>query len=504
MSTCCKDGGACTNCGKCKPKKDPKKDDLKKSRPKHTPDEVQLFLGVAYELQHTDSLKDAQKLARDHLGVDPNHYLELLDFDEETDAPYFDWKEPVKKGRKLARKMKLHGLDISIETDKGDLRHWYDPHNKEEGTTKMKYPYGYICRTEGADDEQVDVYVGPNHESEKVFIVHQKKAPDFKRYDEDKVMLGFTSPREAKAAYLEHYNKPGFFGSMTNTDINAFKRMFVAKSFSDPEEFESLRCAFEQTSSDSLQKGLMNKLKGLWRRIKRRWKGRKKQEKMQKRWVRNPNENPCKTGVCRMLEGVVVDIDDEFPYAREMTGMGMHGPPAHGHCRCTLDFIEATEKSMDAMTLDEQDMTPMMPMQQPAAPFVPMMVEPHDVETFEGVMSLLGRVASASDEELMTIAGKIWGNGYSYEGQAPEQARAEILGFLLDQRDLLGIAPETVSFQPSQSLLEMSPPSQQPSQESLPPSPPLPEESVEDQPEPNLPEEESQDDTSDVWSRLAF
>ena len=41
----------------------------------------------------------------------------------------------------------------------------------------------------------------------------------------------------------------------------------------------------------------------------------------------------------------------------------------------------------------------------------------------------------------MQIAGKIWGDGYTFEGLPPEIARAEIIGFLLDQRDLLGVEP---------------------------------------------------------------
>ena len=81
------------------------------------------------------------------------------------------------KSRKLSRRMKIQGMDISIETDKGEYRHWYDPHNKTDGKTLMKYPYGYIRRTEGADGEHIDVYVGPNHDEEKVYIVHQNKVP---------------------------------------------------------------------------------------------------------------------------------------------------------------------------------------------------------------------------------------------------------------------------------------------------------------------------------------
>lgn len=136
----------------------------------------------------------------------------------------------VNKARKLARRLKFQGMDISIETDKGQLRHWYDPHNKEDGTTKMRYPYGYIRRTMGADDEHVDCYVGPEEDVDEVYVIHQMKAPNFKRYDEDKVMLGFESPKHAKNAYLMHYNKDGFFGSMDTMSVADFREQFVSKA----------------------------------------------------------------------------------------------------------------------------------------------------------------------------------------------------------------------------------------------------------------------------------
>ena len=136
--------------------------------------------------------------------------------------------------------MKVHGMDISIETDKGECRHWYDPHNDENGVTKMKYPYGYIRRTEGADDEHVDVYVGPSIEGTTVYVIHQNKAPDFNEYDEDKVMIGFESAKDAKQAYLGHYNNPKFFGSMDIMSIDEFKDNFVNKALSDTQNSNSI------------------------------------------------------------------------------------------------------------------------------------------------------------------------------------------------------------------------------------------------------------------------
>jgi len=129
----------------------------------------------------------------------------------------------LRKAPKLAGRMRWRGLDLSIETAVGDVRQWYDPHNDEHGTTVMQYAYGYIRGTEGADGEHTDVYVGPMlEEADEVYIIHQNKAPDFTRYDEDKVMLGFPSADAAKAAYLRQYNDARFYGGMSAMSADDF------------------------------------------------------------------------------------------------------------------------------------------------------------------------------------------------------------------------------------------------------------------------------------------
>jgi hypothetical protein len=124
---------------------------------------------------------------------------------------------------RLQKRVKLWGFEISIENAKGSSRHWHDPHGGESGSTKMKHDYGYIRGTEGTDGDHVDVYVGPNHESQKVFVIDQMKKPDFKKFDEQKCMLGFDSAESAKAAYLAHYNDERFFGSMREMTMDDFK-----------------------------------------------------------------------------------------------------------------------------------------------------------------------------------------------------------------------------------------------------------------------------------------
>jgi hypothetical protein len=236
------------------------------------------------------------------------------------------------KSRPLARRMKFQGLDVSIETDKGQYRHWEDPHSGESGSTKMQYPYGYVRMTVGADGDHHDIFVGPNEASDKVFVIDQMKKPDFTEFDEHKTMLGFDTAKEAKAAYLAHYSSPKFFGGMKELTMQQFKDEHVSKNF-----------------------GMMA-----------------------------PMNNP-------------------------MMPMGPMGPP------------------------------------------------PIDVESFEGVHSLLGRIGSIKDDELIKIAEEIWGDGFQYQNTTPAQAKAEINGFLMDQRDLLGIEPLQHQMQPSPSLPTYNP-----------------------------------------------
>ena len=129
----------------------------------------------------------------------------------------------VSKAFKLQGTTEFQGLPISIENKKGSIRRWYDPHEKRNGVTPMHFDYGYIRRTEGMDGDHVDVYIGPHPESTIAFVVHQMKGPDFFEFDEDKVMLGFSSADEARLAYLKQYDKPGFFGGITAIPMDQFK-----------------------------------------------------------------------------------------------------------------------------------------------------------------------------------------------------------------------------------------------------------------------------------------
>jgi len=84
---------------------------------------------------------------------------------------------------------------------------------------------GKIRGTEGTDGDKLDVYVGDNHDSSLVVVIHQHNPWDGK-YDEDKVVIGCESVEEAIGLYKKQYDRPGFYreGEHTAMPIGAFWR----------------------------------------------------------------------------------------------------------------------------------------------------------------------------------------------------------------------------------------------------------------------------------------
>lgn len=95
--------------------------------------------------------------------------------------------------------VKWNGLDVAIETAKGQERTGVDSDGERWAVT-MPADYGYVKRTEGADGDQVDVYMGPDPQAQTVYVVDQQDA-ETGAFDEHKAMLGFNSKAEAVAAY---------------------------------------------------------------------------------------------------------------------------------------------------------------------------------------------------------------------------------------------------------------------------------------------------------------
>ena len=118
--------------------------------------------------------------------------------------------------------IKLDGYDITIENPKGSTRSGVDEQGKEWSVT-MNNDYGYLRGTEGVDGDHIDVFLSDNPTEGNVFVVDQVK-PDGS-FDEHKVMYGFATADEARAAYLANYS-PGWtgLGAITEVSKDEFKK----------------------------------------------------------------------------------------------------------------------------------------------------------------------------------------------------------------------------------------------------------------------------------------
>jgi hypothetical protein len=156
---------------------------------------------------------------------------------EAATSPLNDLPQPTQAQKEAGNYKKghitLHGLNITIEIPKGAERSGVDKKGKK-WSIKMAHHYGYIKGTVGNDNDHVDVFIGENPESEKVFVVNQIDQSTGK-FDEHKVLLGFDSLPEAKAGYLANYSK-GWKGGddIAEISMDEFKEKLNAGKLSKP------------------------------------------------------------------------------------------------------------------------------------------------------------------------------------------------------------------------------------------------------------------------------
>lgn len=156
--------------------------------------------------------------------------------------------EKIKKGQAKGQDMELNptdgqkeagnykkatitigGINIKIENPVGSYRSGMDS-DGSEWKQKLYADYGYVTRSDGADGDEVDVFVNPSiakPEKWPVFIVNQ--AWDGK-FDEHKCMIGYTNSEEAAKAYNRNYEK-GWTGldSIVAMEWDDFKAWVLSK-----------------------------------------------------------------------------------------------------------------------------------------------------------------------------------------------------------------------------------------------------------------------------------
>jgi hypothetical protein len=135
------------------------------------------------------------------------------------------WKEPSKAQVEAENyrkpRLHLHGLEIAIENPRGTSR--------KPGWKPLAHHYGYCARIAGApapdardgDQEAIDCFIGPDVASEVVFIVDQEFPSG--RFDEHKVLFGFTNYKDARQGYLDNYPSDWHCGPITALTMNQFR-----------------------------------------------------------------------------------------------------------------------------------------------------------------------------------------------------------------------------------------------------------------------------------------
>jgi N12 class adenine-specific DNA methylase len=134
--------------------------------------------------------------------------------DEPTDA------QKEAGNYKLGR-VSVHGMDIAVENPRGSTRSGKRPDGSTWENT-MDGHYGYINRTEGADGDHVDAYVGPRPDSDRVYVVDQIDQQTG-GFDEHKIMLGYDSQDEATASYSKNFDKGWKVGPVKEMSVDEFK-----------------------------------------------------------------------------------------------------------------------------------------------------------------------------------------------------------------------------------------------------------------------------------------
>lgn len=120
--------------------------------------------------------------------------------------------------------LNYRGLNVAIENPRGSKRRGLDKDGQEWSVT-MPATYGYVKGTEGRDGDHVDVYIGPDHDSNRVWIIDQVDAETGK-FDEHKCMLGFGSRVAAIEAYKKAFSDgkgAARMGAVTGMSFDRFK-----------------------------------------------------------------------------------------------------------------------------------------------------------------------------------------------------------------------------------------------------------------------------------------
>jgi transcription elongation factor Elf1 len=180
---------------------------------------------------------------QDEFGVYESVSSEAAKAEEPTEAQ-------AEAGNYKKGHVSLFGMDISIENAKGSKRSGVNKQGKKWSVT-MPAHYGYICGTKGKDKDHIDVYIGPDEKSEKVYIVNQQKEEG--GFDEHKCMICFNDRQTAIKTYDKAFTDdlgPKLRQSVVATTMEKFKKWLESGDTKKP--FKSLAESLFETDPDEI------------------------------------------------------------------------------------------------------------------------------------------------------------------------------------------------------------------------------------------------------------
>jgi hypothetical protein len=118
-------------------------------------------------------------------------------------------------------------LSIAIENPKGSERRGSSSSGREWSRV-MACHYGYFRRTEGADGDPLDVFIGGHPDSDFVLVIKQVDQDDRETFDEFKVVIGCLNRKEAKNLYLANYPAGWKCGPAASMTVELFKKWIAS------------------------------------------------------------------------------------------------------------------------------------------------------------------------------------------------------------------------------------------------------------------------------------
>ena len=209
------------------------------------------YYGTDTTTTETSAVDSTQGIESETAAAGTTEGISTEQIQSETDL------NPTEAQKKAGNYKKAHiavsGMDISIENPVGSVRRGTDEDGKA-WEHEMKSHYGYFLKTEGKDGDHIDTFIKegiPTDWNGTVFPIDQIN-PKTGAFDETKVMIGYETPEEAKAAYMENYDADWKgFSAITPVSLEDFKTwLYDGKKQRKPyAEYKDTPEAVESTES---------------------------------------------------------------------------------------------------------------------------------------------------------------------------------------------------------------------------------------------------------------